>query len=245
MRILLCSLLFGLSLPVHAQELRVLTTELPPFFYLEGGELAGIEYEILSYHAKSAGLELDIRWLAHWPELFPALEDGKGDIVAAACTVTEERKQRFDFATPHFPVRMQLVERADENTRDVSELAGAKLGVLAGSTGAAAFASVPSATIVDYPSPRELFRAAAEGKVRAIACESADAYLFLQEFQNLHLGIALSEQQHYGFALPKNSTHREALNQSIARLKQSGIYYRIVEKYLGKRAVAHFKESSP
>ena len=39
MRILLCSLLLGLSLPVHAQELRVLTTERPPFFYLEGGEL--------------------------------------------------------------------------------------------------------------------------------------------------------------------------------------------------------------
>lgn len=88
MRILLCSLLFGLSLPVHAQELRVLTTELPPFFYLEGGKPAGIEYEILSYHAKSAGLELNIRWLAHWPELFPALEDGKGDIVAAGAQAT-------------------------------------------------------------------------------------------------------------------------------------------------------------
>ncbi|GMR24085.1 MAG: ABC transporter substrate-binding protein [Acidobacteriota bacterium] len=244
MRILLCSVVLGLSLPTHAQELRVLTTELPPFFYLDGGEPAGIEYEILSYHARAAGLELDIHWLAHWPELLPALEEGKGDLVAAALTVTEERKQRFDFATPHFPVRMHLVEHSDNETREVSELAGTKLGVLAGSTGAEAFASVRAATIVEYPSPADLFRAAAEGEVRAIACESADAYLFLQEFHSLRLGIPLSEQQHYGFALAKNSPHREALNESILRLKQSGIYYRIVEKYLGKHAATHFKESA-
>jgi ABC-type amino acid transport substrate-binding protein len=59
------------------------------------------------------------------------------------------------------------------------------------------------------------------------------------------MGVPLSQQQHYGFALPRDSIHREALNESILSLKQSGIYFRIVEKYLGKRAVAHFKESSP
>lgn len=78
-----------------------------------------------------------------------------GEIVDAACTVTEARQQRFDFATPHFPVRMQLVERSP----------------------------------------------------------------------------------------PKLQT--PGIAESILRLKQSGIYYRIVEKYLGKRAVALLKESAP
>ena len=245
MRILLCTLLLGLSLPIGAQELRVLTTELPPFFYEDGGAPAGIEYEILSYHAKAVGLELDIHWVAHWPELLPALEDGQGDLVAAACTVTDERKERFDFATPHFPVRMHLVERSDDETVSVTELAGAKVGVLAGSTGAQAFAPAQSSKVVEYRSPRDLFRAVSDGEVRAIACESADAYLFLKEFSNLRMGIPLSAQQHYGFALPKDSPHLEALNDSLTRLKQSGIYYRIVEKYLGQRAVTHFKESTP
>lgn len=246
MRILWCILVLGLSLPAPAEELRVLTTELPPFFYRDdAGEVAGIEYEILVYYAKASGMELDIRWIAHWPELLPALEHGDGDVVAAACTVTEERKKRFEFATPHFPVRMQLVERVDDETTEMEDLRGKKLGVLAGSTGAAAFAPVPSPTIVEYPSPRELFRAVSEGRVRAIASESADAFLFFEEFPNLKMGIPLSEQQYYGFALPKNSPHRAALDEAITRLKQSGIYYRIVEKYLGPRAVTHFKESAP
>ena len=243
MRILLCTLALGLSLPASAQELRVLTTELPPFFYRDGGELAGIEYEILTYHAKAEGLALDVHWVGHWPELLPALANGEGDLVAAACTVTEKRKEQFDFATPHFPVRMQLVERVDTETTGMSDLAGEKLGVLAGSTGAAAFAAVPSPTIVEHPSPRDLFRAVSDGHVRAIASESADAFLFFEEFPDLKMGIPLSEQQYYGFALPKDSPHRAALDESITRLKESGIYYRIVEKYLGRRAVTHFKES--
>jgi len=244
MRLASTLLLLGLALPARAETLRVLTTELPPFFFHEGGEPAGIEYELVRYYAKANDLDLEIVWVGHWPELLPALEDGRGDLVAAACTITEARRARFDFAPPHFPVRMQLVERTDFDTRYLQELAGERLGVLKGSTGRDAFARVPNASIVSFDTVDELFRAVSEGSVRAIASESADAFLFLDKLDNLRMGIPLSEQQHYGFALPKGSPHREALGEHVTRLKASGIYYRIVEKYLGKRAVQHFKDNS-
>ena len=242
--VLLLLLAWATAAGAQPAPLRVLTTELPPFFYMEDGEPAGIEYEILTYYAKANELELEIQWVGHWPELFPALEAGKGDLVAAACTITTERKKRFDFATPHFPVRMQLVERKGEVTTDLKQLAGARLGVLKGSTGSDAFGPVPGGRIVDYSTVRDLFRAVSDGSVRAIASESADAFLFLEEFQNLEIGMPLSDQQYYGFALPKGSPHTDALGQNNVRLKESRIYFRLVEKYLGKRAVRHFKESS-
>lgn len=236
--------LVALAVPVSpgaAETLRVLTTELPPFFFHEEGEPVGIELEILQFHAKANGLALEIRFVDHWKELFPALERGEGDVVAAAVTVTDERRKRFDFAAPHFPIQMHLVERRGEQVRSVSELAGRKVGVLAGSTGREAFQGVPNLSVVPLPSVEALFTAVSDGTVRAIASESADAFLFIEKLGNIEMGIPLGEQQNYGFALPLGSPHQEALSQSVVRLRQSGIYFRILEKYLGARAVELFK----
>jgi polar amino acid transport system substrate-binding protein len=230
------TLLLGLATASSAQTLRVATFDIEPFFYRDGGQPAGIDYEILEYFAKSKGLDLEIYWVDAFPDLFTMLEDDKGDVAAAAITITAERKTRVDFSTPYFPSQLRLIERQGDEIENLQSLAGAKVGVLAGSIGDKYFASVPNVKIQPYDGIRELYQALASAEVKAIASETANAFRLIQEYDSLRVGLPLKEPDQYGLAVQKGSTLRDELNTHLEKLRSSGIYFRLLEKYLGAMA---------
>ena len=69
------------------------------------------------------------------------------------------------------------------------------------------------------------------------ATDSSIALYLLGEFHSLQIGIFLTEELHYGFAVPRGSSLREALSEHIVKLKASGLYYLVLERYLGAKAV--------
>jgi ABC-type amino acid transport substrate-binding protein len=79
----------------------------------------------------------------------------------------------------------------------------------------------------------------ASGEVRALATDSTDssAFWLLEEFPSLKVGLALTEEQQYGFAVAKDSPLRQALSVHIKQLKASGIYFRLLDSHLGAKAV--------
>ncbi len=229
-------LILGLAAASVAQPLRVATFEIEPFFYRDDGQPAGIDYEILEYFAESKGRDLEIYWVDAFPDLFTMLEVGNGDVAAAAITITAERETRVDFSTPYFPTQLRLIERKGAEVENLQSLAGAKVGVLAGSIGDKFFTSVPNVKIQTYGGVRELYQALAAAEVRAIASETANAFRLVQEFDSLRIGFPLKEPDQYGFAVRKGSPLRNELNTHLEKLRSSGIYFRLLEKYLGSMA---------
>ena len=80
-----------------------------------------------------------------------------------------------------------------------------------------------------------MFEMVASGEVRALATDSSSFWL-LEEFPSLKAGLALTEEQQYGFAVAKGSPLRQAVSAHIEQLKASGIYFRLLEKHLGAQA---------
>ncbi len=63
-------------------------------------------------------------------DLIDSLLAGKGDLIAANLTVTEERRKKVDFTVPIATVREQIVARADDDSvRTVADLAGRRIAV--------------------------------------------------------------------------------------------------------------------
>ena len=217
--------------------LRVLAYETAPFFTRSATGPSGLEYEILSYFAKASGRDLVVEWEADFDRILPRIQAGEADLAAATMTVTPERRERIDFSASYFPVRVMLVEPEARTTSALSELRGASLATMSGTTYENLLKQVPGATFVYGATEDELFELVAGGEAAALAVDSAVALTLLPKFPSLHMTLPLSEEQNYAFAVPKGSPLAKELTDHIQRMKQSKIYFRLLEKYFGEDAI--------
>lgn len=93
--------------------LRMLTLTGPHTFFLWRGELLGFEYELLKLFAEEQGVRLEVVLAPDRASLFEILESDGADILAAAVTVTEERKKTgLYFSQPYMYVDEVFVSAA-------------------------------------------------------------------------------------------------------------------------------------
>jgi ABC-type amino acid transport substrate-binding protein len=225
--------------PSRGQDLRVLAYLNEPFFYTgPDGQLTGLEHEILEYFARGSERKLRVATIQDFPELLAQIERGEADVGCGTITVTVERQERLGFSSSYFPVRIVLVERAAaEATTRLDQLSGATLATTEGSTMEQRLRAVPDAQLTYAGSQEALLELVSSGAARAAAVDSALAIPLLPRFPGLRLGMPLSEPQELAFIVPKRSPLAAELSRHIARLKESGIYFRLIEKYLGAEGV--------
>lgn len=99
----------------------------------EGSDLIGVEPGLAQLIADSLGLKLRIIPIA-WPDWPLGLQSGKYDVIMSNLTVTEERKQKFDFSTYRDDL-LGIYTRADGPLQAIVEprdIAGLKIAVIAG-----------------------------------------------------------------------------------------------------------------
>jgi ABC-type amino acid transport substrate-binding protein len=235
-RIFVALLSLVVAAPAAAAPLRVLAWETPPFLYRQDGKPAGVEVDILEYYAKAKGQTLEVIFVEQFDDILPRLERGEADVAAGTLTITAERQQRFDWSASHFPVRVMLVERQGQQTASLQALAGATLATMRGTTYERILSAVPNVKLVYGADEEELFRLVSSGQARAAAADSALILPALRRYPQLRMGIPLSQEQGFGFAVRKGSPLAAELSKHIQQLKGSQIYFRLLEKHLGTEA---------
>jgi len=228
--------LMALALPAAAQPIRVLARDIEPFLYRKGGEVAGIDYELLSYYSKKSKRELQFIWVDEFDDLLRRLAAGDADIAASGITLTEARKQRFDDSGSYLPVRIAIVEPVSRTTTEIAQLRGRTLATMTGTTYEAALSKVPEVKLVYGIDEAELLAMVADGRAAATAVDTIPALYRLAKYPNLHMTLAVSEPQGYGYFVPKGSPLAAELAKHVKQLRDSGIYYRVLQKYLGPKA---------
>ena len=72
-----------------------------------------------------------------WDGIFAGLEAGQYDAIMSSVTVTDERKQKYDFSEPYFNANQAIVVTADNaDITDEQTLTGKNVGVQIETTGA-------------------------------------------------------------------------------------------------------------
>lgn len=222
--------------PAQPETIRVLALESEFFFYQKNGKPAGIEYDILEYFAKSRDATLDVVWVDSFAGVLEGIQKREGDVAAGTITVTPERTLRMSFSAPYFPVQLALVEKMTANTASLGDLKGTRVGAFTKTTAEDALLAVPGIQVVNEGDLQQMMQAVMKGELRAVVADSSAVIPALADFPSLKVGLTLGEEQSFGFALPKGSSLREPLSQLVLKLKESGIYYRIVTAHMGERA---------
>ena len=97
----------------------------PNSYYLGAEGPAGFEYELAQKYADSLGVELKILPSYSLDELFPRLDSGEVDFLAAGLAVTPNRLSQYDFAPSYDEVSQKLVfKQGNKRPRAIKDLTG-------------------------------------------------------------------------------------------------------------------------
>ncbi|GAA5058756.1 ABC transporter substrate-binding protein [Nocardia callitridis] len=103
----------------------------PPlrFYATDDRTIVGSEVDFASLVADILGLKLEIT-AADWSQNFVRIDSGEVDAFVSNVTVTEERKDKYDFATYRKDtVALELPNDSDLDFKDRTSLAGKRIGV--------------------------------------------------------------------------------------------------------------------
>ena len=115
--------------------LRVLTRNNPLTYFLHRGQPMGFDHELIQLAARQLEVRVEMVVTPSRRELIPWLLEGRGDVIAASLTVTEERKKEITFSHPYLFTHELLVQpRSDRPIKTLEELAGKVIHVRASSS---------------------------------------------------------------------------------------------------------------
>jgi len=96
---------------------------------------------------------------------------------------------------------------------------------------------VPGVNFVYAPDEMVALDMLDRSEARATAVDTMIGLVYLSDHPKLHMTLVLSDKQHHGFVVRNGSTLASELSQHISQLKAAGIYFRLLEEYLGSEAV--------
>jgi glutamine transport system permease protein len=214
------------------------TTFAPFEFQDASGEYVGIDMDLMNAIAEDQGFKIEIRPLGFNAAL-QALEAKQVDGVIAGMSITDARKQTFDFSEPYFESGVVMAVAADSNIAGYKDLKGKNVAVKTGTEGYTFAESIKAKygfTTTVFEDSANMYQDVIAGNSVA-AFEDYPVMAYAIEGQGLALKLATEKEagSSYGFAVAKN-TNPELLamfNAGLANLKANGKYQEIQEKYLG------------
>jgi len=219
------------------------TTFAPFEFRNAAGELTGIDMDIIQAIAKSQGFAVEIKSLGFNAAL-QALSSNQVDGVIAGMSITEARKQIYDFSEPYFESGVQMaVAKSNVDIKGYEDLRGKTVTAKTGSEGetfAQSIAGQYGFTVKALDQSATMYELVKSGNAVAVF----DDYPVLAYGISQNNGLkAVSEKEQggsYGFAVNKgqNPELLAAFNTGLAELKSNGQYQEILDKYLKDPAQA-------
>jgi polar amino acid transport system substrate-binding protein len=221
-------------------------TAFPPFETMNGAVAEGFDVDLGAAIAKELGLTSEFV-SQKFDTLIPQLKaGGKFDAVMSGMTITDERKKEIDFSDPYIDSNQSVAVLKDKGftvikTGDtaaiVTAMNGKTIGVQSGTTGEAwAKENLKGAKqIIPFDDTLAAFSALQAGKVDAVVNDlPVSAAVVKDPARNAMLIAEIPTGEQYGIAIAKTTPDlTKAVNEALAKIKASGEYAKIYQKWFG------------
>ncbi|WP_313738382.1 cystine ABC transporter substrate-binding protein [Pseudomonas sp.] len=211
----------------------------PPFSFVdEKGKLSGFEVELSEALAKQMGVKVKLQ-PTPWDGILAALASKRLDVVVNQVTISDERKQKYDFSTPYTISGIQaLVLKKNLDTlaiKGAADLNGKKVGVGLGTNYEQWLRKeVPKADVRTYNDDPVKFQDLAVGRIDAILIDRLAALEYTKKAPNTALAGEAFSRLESGIAVRKGEPELlDALNKALTALKADGTLAALSQKYFG------------
>lgn len=211
--------------------LRMITeATFPPYEFLRGSELVGIDVEICRAIAQKLGKNF-IAETVEFDSVIPAVISGKADLAAAGITVTEERKKNVDFSIPYVRTGIVVIYKKSVGFDGPKDLVGKRIGVQSGTTSETYVLEQLKQEPERSRSPAEAVAALKSGRVDFVIADIDPAKNCVKGENDLALSDFVTSEE-YAIAIKKGQPELlRAINETIADLKARGTLREWIVKY--------------
>lgn len=221
----------------------------PPFVYANTeNKYVGIDLDLLRAIAKEEGFKVKIRPVG-FNAAVQSVSAGQADGMIAGMSITEERKQKFDFSDPYYSAGIVMAVKDGSGIKNLSELKGKKVAVKTGTAGADYANSIKDKygfEIVTFDDSDGVYNDVINGNSAACFEDSAVMYYAIKNGLDLKVVTKPANTTETGFAVKKGQNQEllKMFNEGLAKLKANGEYDKIIKKYTEGKATSETKVKS-
>lgn len=228
----------------QAAEAKVLkvgcNADFAPFEFqdVSGKEYAGFDMDLIRAVGKEMGYEVQIQNI-NFDGLIPAMDAGNIDVIISGMTITKERAEKVRFSKPYYQSGLTIVVKQDNATvKGFKDLEGKTIAVQIGTTGANKAKEIKDAKVKEFNSSADTFMELKAGGVDAVVNDRPvnDYYLSQGGGQEAKSLVEVLSAEDYGIAMnKKNEELAQKVDDALTKVKASGEYDKIYEKWFGKK----------
>lgn len=206
-----------------------------PFGYVDkDGKYQGYDVYFAEQLAKDLGVDPE------YTSVDPAarvdvLTSNKVDLVLANFTVTDERKEKVDFAKPYMKVALGVVSPESAQITDVSQLDGKTLIIAKGTTAETWFEkNAPNVKLQKYDQYADAYNALLDGRGDAFSTDNTEVLAWAKINKGFKVGITkLGDEDTIAPAVQKgNKELLNWINDEIVKLGKENFFHKDYEETL-------------
>lgn len=223
-------------------------TTFPPFeFQTQGGDYRGIDMDMLKEIAKREDFTYTLKPMSFNAGV-QAVQAGQVDGILAGMSITDERKQTFDFGTPYYKSGIVMAVANKSKVDSLEDLKGKTVAAKTGSSGAMyaqRMAKKYDFKITYFNDSNTMYNDVIIGNtVAAFEDQPVMAYA-IQQGTKMKIVTDPADGNWYGFGVKKgdNAELLKKFNEGYAKIVKDGTYDKIVNRYLGEGGY-NYKENA-
>lgn len=218
------------------------TTFAPFEFVNDEGNYVGVDMDLLAAIAEDQGFSYEIQPLG-FSAAVTALETGQVDGVIAGMSITDERKEKFDFSDSYYDSGVGMAVQADSDIQGYEDLEGQTVAVKMGTDGQQFALSIQEQygfEVKEMEGSDEMYQDVLVGNSAACFDDYPVLGFEISRGKALKMPLPMEAGSKYGFAVVKgeNSELLEMFNAGLANLKESGKYDEILATYISTESSA-------
>lgn len=209
----------------------------PWTYHDESGTLVGFDVEVGQQIAEALGVETTFVE-GEWDGLLAGLDAGRYDIMINGVDITEERSDAYDFSDPYAYNRTAVIVSGDNtDIASMEDLEGKRTANTISST-YAEVAEGYGAEVTGVDDLNQTFELLLSGRIDATLNAEVTYYDYMEAHPDANIKIACLDPEATQVAIPfrkgeDTASLREAVNQALADMRESGALSELSEKYFG------------
>lgn len=227
--------------PVKSKYVIASDSSFAPFvFQNSSNQYTGIDMDLIKAIAKDQGFEIEIT-NPGFDAAINAVQSGQADGMIAGMSVTDARKETFDFSDSYYTANTILGVKESSTISSYEDLKGKTVGVKNGTASQTFLTENQSKygyKIKTFADGSSMYDSLNTGAVDAVMDDEPVLKYSISQGQKLKTPIEGTPIGETAFAVKKGSNPEliEMFNNGLANLKASGEFQKILDKYLASDA---------
>ena len=223
--------------PVKSKYVIASDSSFAPFvFQNSSNQYTGIDMDLIKAIAEDQGFEIEIT-NPGFDAAINAVQSGQADGMIAGMSVTDARKETFDFSDSYYTANTILGVKASSTVSSYEDLNGKTVGVKNGTASQTFLTENQSKygyKIKTFSDAASMYDSLNTGSIDAVMDDEPVIKYSISQGQKLKTPIAGTPIGETAFAVKKGSNPEllEKFNKGLANLKANGEFQKILDKYL-------------